>query len=311
MGLLDIFKKKKSDVQITWEVTTSTNKEYDPWAKSNASTNDKYAIAAFIGISEHGAKIGRTNDDYARYFNYRYGINDPIRYHKRVISDGYLVEASPEVALGKLQVGQLKSILSNAGLSDKGKKADLVSRIIDNIGIESLNLDRYYIPSEKGMEHLRKYEYSFRLSSYNISFDEFDEQKKMYAAEAKPNDIMWQILSSRFNEYNISGSYSQARNELLCMAKLLEHEERYVDALYRYILVLYYDVSGCCGGDTMVAPGIVERIQKLKDNYDGQIVGRCYDRHRLPHHYISKENFERLLFDIFENETIDIKNYTQ
>lgn len=311
MGLFDIFKKKKSDVQITWDVTTIANKKYDPWAKNNASINVKYAIAAFIRISEHGAAVGHTNDDYARYFNYRYGINDPIRYHKRVIADGYLVEAAPEIALGKLKVEQLKSILSNAGLSDKGKKDILVSRIIDNIGVESLNLDRYYIPSEKGMEHLRKYEYSFRLFSYNISFEEFDERKKMYPDSAKPNDIMWQILNSRFNEYNIGGSYSQARNELLCMAKLLEHEERYIDALYRYILVLYYDVSGCCGGDTMVAPGIVERIRKLKDNHDGRIVDRCYSRYKLPRQYISKENLERLLFDIFEGKSIDIMDYTE
>lgn len=311
MGLFDIFKKKKSDVQISWEVTTSTNKEYDPWAKNDAPINDKYAIAAFIRISEHGAAIGHTNDDYARYFNYRYNINDPIRYHKRVISDGYLVEAGPEVALGKLQVGQLKSILLNAGLSDKGKKADLISRIIDNISRESLHLDRYYIPSEKGTKHLLKYEYSFRLPSYHISFDEFDKQKKLYTDEIKPDDIIWRIISARFNEYNTNEQYSQARNEIMCMAKLLEYEERHIDALYRYVLALYYDVSGCCDGDTMVAPGIVEQIQKLKENYDGRIVDRCYSRYKLPRHCISKENFEQLLFDIFNGKSIDIKDYTE
>lgn len=311
MGLLNIFKKKKNGVHITWGVTTNSNDKYDPWEKNGVSMNEKYAIAAFIRMSEHGAKVGRTNDDYARYFNYRYGVNDPIRYHKRVIADGYLVEAAPEIALGKLKVEQLKSILSNAGLSDKGKKDILVSRIIDNIGVESLNLDRYYIPSEKGMEHLRKYEYSFRLFSYNISFEEFDERKKMYPNSAKPNDIMWQILNTRFNDYNIRGSYSMARNELLCMAKLLEDEARYVDALYRYILVLYYDVNGCGVGDVILAPGIVERIHKLKEHYDERIVSRCYDRYKLPHRCVDRENFEKMLFDIFENKTIDIKNYTR
>lgn len=311
MGLLNIFKRKKKSAQITWEVTTNSSNKYNPWGKNEISVNDKYAIAAFIRISEHGAKVGRTNDDYARYFNYRYGVNDPIRYHKRVIADGYLVEATPEIALGKLKLEQLKSILSNAGLSDKGKKAVLISRIIDNIGVEPLNLDRYYIPSEKGEEHLRKYEYSFRLFSYHISFEEFDERKKMYTDNAKPNDVIWQILNARFNDYNMRGSYSLARNELLGMAKLLEDEKRYVDALYRYVLVLYYDVNGCGVDDIMLAPGIIEKIHGLKEHYDERMVSRCYIRFKLPHCCVDRESFEKMLFDIFENKTIDIKHYTR
>lgn len=120
MGLFDIFKKKKPEVQVTWETTINTNESYDPWAKTRKSRNDNYAIAAFIRISERGATVGNSNDDYARYFNYEFGVYDPIKYHKRVIEDGFLNEASPEVPLGKLKVDQLKSILSNAGLPAKG-----------------------------------------------------------------------------------------------------------------------------------------------------------------------------------------------
>lgn len=316
MGLLDILKKKQSKVQTTWEVTTNTNKEYDPWAKTGTSINDDYAIAAFIKISENGAKVGHTNDDYARYFNYEYGVSDPIKYHKNVITNGYLVEATPEVTLGKLKVDQLKIILSNAGLQDKGKKGDLISRIVDNVDIGSLGLEKYYVPSEKGTAHLQKYEYIFRLQRYGISWAEFDKENGKCVDYCKPNDIIWRVLNSRFNDYNINGSYALARNELLCMARLLEDEDKCVDALYRYILVLYYDVSGCGNcyvsnnpEEIELAPGIIESIYRLKDNYDTRIVGRCYDRYRLPHSHISKENFEKLLSDIFEDKAIDIHNY--
>lgn len=317
MGLLDVFKKKQSKVQIAWEATTNTDEEYNPWAKTDIPINDNYAIAAFIWISERGAKVGRTNDDYARYFNYRYGVYDPIKYHKHVIADGYLVEAAPEIALEKLKVEQLKSILSNAGLPSKGKKADLILRITDNVDVKSLNLEKYYVPSEKGMEHLHKYEYVFNLPRYSISFEEFDAHKKTCADNAKPNDIMWQILNSRFNHYNMNGSFGSARNEILNMAMLLKNEEKFVDALYRYALVLYYDINGCGvvamsenPKDTTLAPGIIEQIRELKEHYDERIVSRCYDRYKLPHCYINKENFEKLLFDIFEDKTIDLTNYT-
>lgn len=313
MGLFDILKKKKDAVQITQEVTKNTNEGYSPWTKTDITINSDYAIAAFIKMSERGEKVGRTNDDYARYFNYRYGVSDPLKYHKRVIADGYLVEAPPEVALEKLKLGQLKAILSNAGLPDKGNKSLLISRIIDDIGVKSLNLEKYYVPSEKGAEHLRKYGYAFDLPRYNISFEEFNERKKMCADNAKPNDVMWQILNNRFNHYNTSGSFGLARNEILYMAILLKDEGKYVDALYRYVLVLYYDVNTCpleAAEDTALAPSIVEQICKLKEHYDERIISRCYDRYKLPHQYINRESFERLLFDIFEDKEIDIKNYT-
>ena len=315
MGLFDIFKKKKTEPQITCETTINTNESYDPWAKTNESRNDNYSIAAFIRISERGEKIGRTNDDYARYFNYEFHVYDPIKYHKKVIADGYLVEAPPDVVLRKLKVEQLKSILANAGLPDKGKKDALISRIIDNIDIASLNLEKYYVPSEKGTAHLRQYEYVFRLKDYGISWKEFDKAKEQYSEYCKPNDIIWQILCDRYNDYNGNESFGLARNELFSMAKLLEYEGKYVDALYHYVLVLYYDTSGCGNHvisspeEVVIAPAIIESIYRLKDNYDERITGRCYDRYRLPHHYIKRGNFEKLLFDIFDDKTIDIKNY--
>ena len=313
MGLFDIF--KKPEVQISWETTINSNTSYDPWAKTSKSRNDNYAIAAFIRMSERGATVGNSNDDYARYFNYEFGVYDPIKYHKRVIEDGFLVEASPDVALEKLKVEQLKSILSNAGLPTKGKKADLISQIIDNIDITSLNFPKYYIPSEKGMEHLKQYEYVFRLRDYGISLEEYDEYRKICADYLKPNDVIWQILNRRFNDYNMGERYGLARNELLYMAKLLEYEGKRVDALYHYTLVLYYDTSGCGNQvigrteEVIIAPAIIESIHRLKDNYDERIINRCYDRYRLPHHFIARRNFEKLLFDIFEDKAIDIKNY--
>lgn len=188
----------------------------------------------------------------------------------------------------------------------------MISRITDNVNVESLNLERYYVPSEKGVAHLRKYEYVFDLPRYSISFEEFDAYKKICADNAKPNDIIWQILNSRFNHYNMNGSFGSARNEILNMAMLLKKEGKFVDALYRYALVLYYDINGCGSEnpkDVILAPGIIEQIRGLKEYYDEQIISRCYDRYKLPYSYIGKENFEKLLFDIFEDKAIDLTDY--
>lgn len=312
MGLFDIF-KKKAPAPTETKAPESNEYNYNPLDETQLSSRDKYAIVAFLALSENGAKIKRSSDDYPRYFYDIYKILSPISFHRDVIEAGYLVEAPPIIALKKLKADQLKSILAAAGLSDKGKKDDLAVRIIENINISSLNLETYYIPSEKGIDHLNKYGYVLSLKQYSIKWQEFDEAQKKYSPYLKPNDVIWRILNDKFNEWNTCKCYGLARNELLYMAKLLESENRNVDALLHYVLVLYYDTSGLSNGNYLVditlAPGIIEKIHKLKDYYDPRIIERCYDRHKLPHHYIKRADFERLVFDIFEDKTIDIKNY--
>ena len=292
------------------------NHSYDPWARSKLSRNDDYATAAFISISQNGQKIGSSNDDYPRYLNSEYRVHDPIKYHKNLISNGFLVEASAEVALKKLKVEQLKNILLQSGLSDKGKKDALISRIIEGTDVNSLKLEKYYVPSEKGRAHLKKYGYVLTLRNYDIRWDEYDEFKKSRPDYWKPNDVIWRLLESRLNSYYIDGSYGLARNQLFNMAKLLESEGHYLDSLCYYCKVLYYDTSGCGNGNIsddnlMIAPGLIDCIHKLKDHYDPRILDRCYHRTYLPHHSLTRKAFEQLLFDIFEDKTIDIENYAK
>lgn len=312
MGLFDFFKKSP----VSFKLVENQPESYSPWKNQNLPRNDDYAIAAFIAMCEQGKNIGRSNDDYPRSVSYLWRVYDPIKYHKKVIDEGYLVEAAPDIALKKFKVDKLKSILADNGLSDKGKKDVLIARIIENVNLDSLGLEKYYVPSEKGSEHLKKYNYIFYLSNYGITWEEFDTAKAALSEHLKPNDVIWHILNNRFNKYNISEHYSVSRNELFYMAKLLEHEVKYVDALLHYTLCLYYDTSGLLTNDVIkeakeieLAPGLAEAIHRLKDYYDQGIIERCYNRYRLPHHYIKRKNFERLLFDIFADEAIDLKKY--
>lgn len=345
MGLFDIFKRKRAEntnkAQEQAEVanaemhvnihTISKEKEptasvssrtvvpdnkYDPWAKNDIAINDNYAIAAFVKISQSGENVGHTNDDYARYFNYRFGICDPISYHKKVISEGYLVEAPVSIALKKLKVEQLKAILDNAGLPSKGKKDDLIARIMEYTDVASLGLEKYYVPSEKGMAHLKKYEYVFAVNNYGVSCKEYEAQKEQAPAFFNQNDILWQTLNHKFSEHNIAGKYGLARNDQFSMAQLLESEGKNADALYHYCLALYYDTSGCGNGkriadsdDILIAPGLSDAIRNLKGYYDPQIIGKCYDRYKLSHHYISSQNFERILFAIFESQPVNMADF--
>ena len=241
--LLNLFKKKeikKDDadkIQFTEQIF---NNDYDPWAITTTSRNDDYAIAGFIAYCQYGGKpIGKTNDDYPRYFSYRYYVNDPIKYHKQVIADGYLAEADAKVSLKQLKVAQLKEILLNNNLPEKGKKDELIERIFENVDTKNLNLPILYVPTEKGYEHFEKYKYLFEIEKYNISINEFEYAKEHGHQAAKTNDIIWRILNDRYNRHYLSGDFGLARNELYHSAELLKSEQRLTDALYYYLLVLY------------------------------------------------------------------------
>lgn len=316
MGLFDFLKKKKPSVTVSFTTVENNNNDYSPWKPTNEPRNDNYATALFISRCLHGAPVGKSNDDYARYFSYRYKVFDPIKYNKRVIAEGYLTEASPYYALRKFKVAQLKSILENAGLPDKGKKDDLISRIMESVPLDTLNLETYYIPTEKGFEHLKKYEFVFSLEGYGITWQEYDEFKKSKPEYLKPNDVIWQLLNERFNKNNMSGYLGMAGSDYFRMGKLLESEGRNLDALSHYITALYYEASGHLSPGVVyepdrvfISPQTFEAIHRLKDHFDKIIFTRCFSVFPLQKHYISKKNFERLILDIFEDNPIDITSY--
>ena len=317
MGLFDFLKKKKKpSVTVSFETVTCNNRDYDPWKPTNKPRNDNYATALFISRCRHGAPVGKSNDDYARYFSYRYKVFDPVKYNKQVIADGYLVEAPPYYALRKFKVDQLKAILSGAGLPIKGKKDDLISRIIESVPLDSLDLDTYYIPSEKGWEHLKKYEFVFSLEGYGITWEEFDVFKKSRPDYLKPNDIIWQLLNERFNKNNMSGYLGNAGHDYFRMGKLLESDGRNLDALSHYVTALYYEASGCISPGFVyepdrvyIDPQTIDAIHRLRQYYDKIILTECFSAFPVQKHYISKKDFERLLLDIFEDKPFDITAY--
>lgn len=278
-------------------------------AATTKSRNDDYIIAAFVHYCEYGGKpIGKTSNDYPSYFNYDFHVNNPAKHHQKVIDEGYLAPAPLSVSLGNLKVDQLKQILIANGLPEKGKKDALIERIVENVDLSTLKLEVVYVPTNKGWEHLKKYEYLFVVKKYGITPAEF-EAKQAELKSSRTNDVIWRILNDKFNEYNVEGYVGGARNVLNWQAELLASEDKNVDALYHYILVLYYDMKSygnSSAEDVWLAPAIVKAIYDKKEYYTAEMVDRCFDRYPLPQYKMSKAKFTKLLNLIFEDETIDL-----
>lgn len=329
MGLFNFLKKgspkktvkpsvqQKVVVKVETSTVSSSIPSYSPWQAQNQPRNDNYAILAFISLCKEGATIGKTNDDYARYFSYEYKVYDPVNYHKRLVAEGYLEKANDSVALEHLKAVQLKEILKDNGLPEKGKKVDLIERIVENIDTASLGLETYYVPSQKGWEHYKKYDYLRSVARYGIDFDRYEEYAKKLNSYLKPNDVIWHILNDDFNRHNLAKDFGLARNSLYKMAQLLEKENHNNQALYYFIIVLYYDTSGLGNGgyiddepQTMyLSPDLISSIVNHREYFEESMIQQCYSRYKLPHHYIKIANFKRLINDIFNDNLLNIKSY--
>lgn len=101
-----------------------------------------------------------TNEsDYPNYFEYKYGINGPDSL-KHLIELGYAYECSATDSIIALNMVTLKRIMRKYKLDLKGKKMELVNRVLAHIDESQLKDEftlRNYRITEKGKDLLNKY----------------------------------------------------------------------------------------------------------------------------------------------------------
>lgn len=291
--------------QVSTHQPSTMNDQRGTSSSTACSRNDDHAIAAFMHYCELGGVVQKDPSRYPSYLKYDYKVNAPTKYIRKLVAEGYLTAAPVEKALGKLKVDELKKILLANDLSDKGKKDALIERIVENVNLEALQLPEIYIPTDRGLEHLNKYRFLFVIKSYDVSVSEYVSKQAQLKTE-RSQDIIWQVLCDKFNENNTQGYWGPARNAVLNKAKLLAAEKREVDALFHYIVVLYYDLSGRKEDLTLV-PAIISEIYDRQEWFTADMVDRCYDRYPLPHQKTTRISFSRVLEKIFNDETIDME----
>lgn len=306
----NIFKKKskKHIVQKTIDINYSSSISV---ITPNEKLSEDYINAVFLNWAQYGYEIFSNNDKYPRWTSYKLYLTDPKNKHKQLVQDGYLTIAPINIALEKLRVAELKSILNQYNLLAKGKKDELINRIINNVDASSLNLPKHYVLSDKGSKYLDEHEDLVAVcwNRYNISFTEYEETR-LTMPKAKLNDIFWHIFQVRYDTYFINQEWGSLRCNELHRALLLKSENNNKEALYYYILVTYYDLSGCGNGNAIeekeyveAVPSILIEIHKLGEFYEERMIDRCYKNY-LPHHYMNKEDFRMFIKEI-------IKEYQQ
>lgn len=315
MGLFNkLFKKSKQTTIVDFDnnITSSFNipeKMFIAEGCPPFKLSNEQKTVIFLDWCNKTKSSVKRNSEYPQWHTYKLKIS-PSNFHKQLIENDYLIQCTPDIALNKLKVAELKEILHSNNIEAKGKKADLVSAIISTIDIQSLNLQKYYHPSEKGIELLERIESKELLIAFNnrygISLEEFYYIKEKCHNKSSPNDILWQTLNEKQLLDTKNKNYGWARNVCLNQAYLLEDEKRYLPALEHYIKTIYYDLSGCGNSNSIhdkeqskIAPAIIGYIQNLSEYYTDEIIERC-KRIYLPHHHYNIEDFEKIINSIIQ-----------
>lgn len=273
-----------------------------------------YAKVVFLWAFSKPQPI-RDNSNYAAYFLYECGIRDCVKYHKKLIEEGYFIVAEPGETLELLKLPELKNMLRKLNQPVSGKKAVLIERILENAEEGFL---RTYVPetvyklSSKGTAFLQEHDAYVQIhknKNWGVSWQEYNRY-------AKPGQdylsTMWIIFNTQLNK----SKPEESRNIYYYLYSILMEQGKRSDALEMLLKVLYLDVSGIhakamldlyrqkfytkkqlkeyADAAITLAPGIVYPLEKFKDIYDSEMIDILY-MWKLPIQICDKEMFRTMI----------------
>lgn len=273
-----------------------------------------YAKTVFLWAFSKPSPI-RVDNSYAAYFLYECGIRDCVKYHQKLIEEGYLIEAEPGEVLNSFKLPELKEMLKELDQPVSGKKAVLIDRIIENVEDDFLRIhcpEKMYKPSAEGMSFLKAHDDYIRVhkhKNWGVSWQEYDRY-------AKPGQdyltTMWNIFSSQLKK----ASLQESRSLYYYQYSILMEQGKRSDALEILLKVFYLDLSGVLSQSMfnmyrekfytkkelkeyanvalMLAPGLVAALGKFEDIYDPEMVDMLFDW-KLPVQICDKELFREII----------------
>lgn len=273
-----------------------------------------YAKTVFLWAFSKPQPI-RDDGNYAGYFLYECGIRDCVKYHKKLIKEGYLIEAEPGEALELFKLPELKDMLRELKLPVSGKKAVLIERILENAEEGFLNAhlpEMVYKLSSEGTAFLQDhdaYVQIHRNKNWGISWQEYDRY-------AKPGQDYLTTMWIIFNTQLKNSKPEESRNLYYYLYSILLEQGKRSDALEMLFKVLYLDMSGIHAKAmfdmyrqnfytrkqlkeyadiaVMLAPGMIHPLEMFQDIYDPEMIDVLY-MWKLPIQICDKELFQMII----------------
>lgn len=189
------------------------------------------------------SKYKTSNNTFARYWDYNYGIKDPQYILDMLYERGFIEPDDVYATINQLKVPELKQELSALQLKTSGKKADLVERFINATGeaflIEKYP-ERYFRLTDLGKLELDENDY-LRYAIYGL--DVWDLNRLLTKGKHTCQEIIYNYLIKQCNYYARRYEMGMYRNSKCELYRFLFDEKRYLEAVDTLAEVLYYDLS--------------------------------------------------------------------
>ncbi len=185
---------------------------------------------------------------YPGFWWFEYGIRNVDAVLKSLESRGFIAMASAKADLPRLTIPKLKEILSAESLDTKGRKSDLVNRILESVSEEKL---QSYIPvrrydvTELGQQEIRENEYVKYIHSRKHS--EVSVWDVNILLHKNPNadwrESMWSEYEKLLQKYAAEEQDGLYRNVKLQMYYYLKDRLEYEKAYSYLAQVMFLDMN--------------------------------------------------------------------
>lgn len=271
---------------------------------------------------EYAGKFCLGEDNYQGFWWYRYGVKDMNALMQSLLDRGFVRIGTVSEGLQLYKLDELKKVLTVHELKVSGKKADLISRLIDGVPEAELSEcfpRRPYVLTEKGKDAI-KYD-GYVLYAHRHQYDGIDiyslnrlidGHTKMY------RDFIWRYFNQKSMEHAGHGDFGSYRYVRYQMAQFVMEENKFSTALALLCEVVYWTTSGLNNGKlyiestgkfwfpyensfVRVPPGIVNTIMECKvksgkqDEEFQQFVLGEMSRMSAPFHIFTKDEVAEIL----------------
>ena len=147
----------------------------------------------------------------------------------------------------------------------------------------------------------------------------------------KLRDVVWQIFNDRLNKSFLYNKFDISYSTYFNMAKFLEEENKFTDALYYYIVCLYYEINYFNIQSMMISwqlndketkeyfirllnmkptiNNVIVAIKGLEEHKSDRIFEKLFSIKQLPYKFISDDDFKSMIEDIFNEPVLEENKY--
>jgi|GEM_PF-1934341 len=297
----------------------------------------EYATVNFLSMYSSKCKVLRVQD-YSSVWKEEFGISDARLFHLMMIAEGYLVPSSIEERLSECSMEDICKIAEEIGLSTSGTKEEVLKRLELNAELDQISKfmpqESIFSLSEKGKRLVNANQDLINLYQkkdvYHVTYNEYASLKSKHK-EMNFYDILWQVMTERFQRNADDTEYELVQNEYLNMYALLLDQEKKPEALNALLNYFFMDLN--VFADTFdfieefkrsaepvaiflghaelpqfhLSADIVTDIYELKESYDSKIAQRISENNVS--YYVNTEAFLAILDEIYA-QTFSLEDTT-